>query len=112
MLSSRRVRLAVAGAAATLAVAAPTHAASKPVYNLAGGCYSVAPLQGDGKITFEREQTGTRTFDLNTDGVAHYGLLADLVADVGQTSARRALPVLFRSAEAYLRTWQRAMRRR
>ncbi|HEX6458824.1 MAG TPA: hypothetical protein VF032_07900 [Thermoleophilaceae bacterium] len=65
----------------------------------------------DGRVTFQREHTGTRTFDLNTDGVAHYGLMADLVADMQQTGGRRALPTLFRSAEAYLRTWQRAMRR-
>jgi microsomal dipeptidase-like Zn-dependent dipeptidase len=64
----------------------------------------------DGGVTFTREQTGTRTFDLNSDGVAHYGLLADLVADMRQGSGRRALPTLFRSAEAYLRAWQRAMR--
>ena len=65
----------------------------------------------DGRVTFVREQTGTRTFDLNTDGVAHYGLIADLVADMQQNGGRRALPSFFRSAEAYLRTWQRAMRR-
>ncbi|HET8672505.1 MAG TPA: hypothetical protein VFL87_02645 [Thermoleophilaceae bacterium] len=67
----------------------------------------------DGRVTFMRERTGTRTFDLNTDGVAHYGLMADLVADMQQrSSSRRALPSLFRSAEAYLRTWQRAVRHR
>ncbi|HKN94728.1 MAG TPA: hypothetical protein VJU60_10380, partial [Thermoleophilaceae bacterium] len=65
----------------------------------------------DGRVTFQREQTGTRTFDLNTDGVAHYGLMADLVGDMQQNAAsRRALPSLFRSAEAYLRMWQRAFR--
>ena len=63
----------------------------------------------DGSVTFTRERTGTRTFDLNTDGVAHYGLIADLIADMQHTSAgRRALPLLFNSAEAYLDTWQRA----
>jgi microsomal dipeptidase-like Zn-dependent dipeptidase len=67
----------------------------------------------DRRVTFTRERTGTRTFDLNTDGVAHYGLMADLVADMQQQrSSRRALPSLFRSAEAYLRTWQRALRHR
>jgi hypothetical protein len=60
-------------------------------------------------VTFTREQTGTRVFDFNTDGVAHYGLLADLLADVQrQPRGREALASLFRSAEAYLRTWQRA----
>jgi len=28
----------------------------------------------DGSVTFDREKTGERTFDYNTDGVAHYGL--------------------------------------
>jgi microsomal dipeptidase-like Zn-dependent dipeptidase len=64
----------------------------------------------DGRVTCQRERTGTRTFDLNTDGVAHYGLMADLVADMQQDGGRRALPTLFRSAEGYLRVWQRAMR--
>lgn len=60
----------------------------------------------DGKVTFTRERTGDRTFDLNSDGVAEYGLFADLIADM---HGSRALPPLFRSAEAYLRTWQRAL---
>jgi microsomal dipeptidase-like Zn-dependent dipeptidase len=64
----------------------------------------------DGSVTFTRERTGTRPFDLNRDGVAHYGLIADLIADMQHTSAgRRALPLLFNSAEAYVDTWQRAI---
>jgi len=63
----------------------------------------------DGRVTFTRERTGDRTFDLNTDGVAEYGLFADLIADM---HGSRALPPLFRSAEAYLRTWQRALAHR
>jgi hypothetical protein len=62
----------------------------------------------DGRVTFTRERTGQRTFDLNTDGVGQYGLLADLIADM---HGSKALPPLFRSAEAYLRTWQRAVDR-
>lgn len=64
----------------------------------------------DGSVSFTRERTGTRTFDLNRDGVAHYGLIADLIGDMQHTSAgRRALPLLFNSAEAYVDTWQRAI---
>ena len=60
-------------------------------------------------MTFTRDITGKRTFDLNTDGVAHYGLMADLLADVQQQAGgRRAMALLFGSAEAYLETWQRA----
>jgi hypothetical protein len=59
-----------------------------------------------------RQRSGTRTFDLNTDGVAHYGLFADVVADIQRTpSTRPALGPLFHSAEAYLRMWQRAAAR-
>ncbi|MCD6016489.1 MAG: hypothetical protein K0R88_2573 [Solirubrobacterales bacterium] len=63
----------------------------------------------DGKVSFDRQTTGERSFDLNTDGVAHYGLFADLIADMqrgdGGALATRSL---FRSAEAYLRMWRRA----
>jgi hypothetical protein len=62
-----------------------------------------------GKVTLTRQRTGTRTFDVNADGVAHYGLLPDLLARVGQVAGgRRALRLLFNGAEAYLRTWERA----
>lgn len=63
----------------------------------------------DGSVTFTRERTGTRTFDLNRDGVAQYGLIADLIGDMEQTPAdRSALPLLFNSAQAYLDMWRRA----
>ena len=65
----------------------------------------------DGSVTFRRERAGTRTFDLNRDGVAQYGLIADLIADMQRTKAgRRALPLLFGSAQAYVDMWQRAFR--
>ena len=65
-----------------------------------------------GGMRFTRQRTGTRSFDINTDGVAHYGLLPDLLANVERRPrGRRALGVLFRSAEAYLQTWERAKRR-
>jgi hypothetical protein len=61
----------------------------------------------DGKVRFTRERTGMRTFDVNRDGVAHYGLLPDLLANVArQPRGRRALSLLFGSAAAYLRTWR------
>ena len=67
----------------------------------------------DGKVTFQREQTGDRTFDFNTDGVAQYGLFADLLANVErQPKGKQAMASLFRSAEAYLQTWQLAYERK
>jgi microsomal dipeptidase-like Zn-dependent dipeptidase len=62
-----------------------------------------------GRVTFKRERTGEKSFDLGTDGMAHYGLLPDLLADAQRRKdGRRALGVLFHSADAYIRTWQRA----
>jgi microsomal dipeptidase-like Zn-dependent dipeptidase len=62
-------------------------------------------------VRFQRERSGARSFDLNTDGVAHYGLIADLVADMQQHGGGPALRSLFRSAEAYLRMWELAYSR-
>jgi microsomal dipeptidase-like Zn-dependent dipeptidase len=63
-----------------------------------------------GHVTFDREQTGTRKYDLNTDGVAHYGLIPDLLADMQtEPHGREALGLLFHGAEAYLELWQRAV---
>ncbi|MEA2349557.1 MAG: hypothetical protein QOG86_498, partial [Thermoleophilaceae bacterium] len=64
-----------------------------------------------GKVWCGRQRTGTRTYDLNVDGMAHYGLLPDLLADARRRrDGRRALGLLFHSAEAYLRTWELAAR--
>ena len=63
----------------------------------------------EGDVSFDREVTGDRTFDLNADGVAHYGLVADLLADLqGTPGGKTAMHSLFRSAEAYLEMWERA----
>jgi microsomal dipeptidase-like Zn-dependent dipeptidase len=62
-------------------------------------------------VSLQRERTGSRTFDLNTDGVAHYGLIPDLLADMQQHGGGKAMRSLFRSAEAYLRMWELAYAR-
>ncbi|MDX6665832.1 MAG: hypothetical protein QOG68_2038 [Solirubrobacteraceae bacterium] len=63
-----------------------------------------------GRVSLDRERSGTRTFDINKDGVAHYGLLPDLFADMQRRpNGRKAMEMLFRSAEAYLQTWERAV---
>jgi microsomal dipeptidase-like Zn-dependent dipeptidase len=60
-------------------------------------------------VKLHRESTGQRVYDLNKDGVAHYGLVPDLIADMQQQKGGgRALRPLFRSAEAYLQMWARA----
>lgn len=67
----------------------------------------------DGQVIFERQVTGERVFDLNADGVAHYGLYPDFLADLQRSEGgEEALKYLFRSAEAYLQAWERAERAR
>lgn len=67
--------------------------------------------------SFDRQVTASRTFDLNVDGVAHYGLVPDLLADVRQILAQERsahpqdevpdLQPLLHSAEAFIRLWER-----
>lgn len=64
-----------------------------------------------GDVVFDRQVSGERVFDLNVDGVAHYGLYPDLIADIQQNGGEgreAALELLFNSAEAYLQMWERA----
>jgi microsomal dipeptidase-like Zn-dependent dipeptidase len=54
-------------------------------------------------------RTGTRTFDLNYDGLAHYGMLPDLLQDARTVGvSREQLGPLFQSAESFIRTWEKA----
>ncbi|MBL4746278.1 MAG: T9SS type A sorting domain-containing protein [Flavobacteriaceae bacterium] len=64
----------------------------------------------DGGVVFEKQQSGDRTFDFNTDGFAHYGLLPDLIEDfkaLGKSD--KDIETWYRGAEAYLRTWENAI---
>jgi microsomal dipeptidase-like Zn-dependent dipeptidase len=50
-----------------------------------------------------------RTFDFNTEGMAHYGLFPDFVQDLrSQGVTDQELGPLFRSAEAYIQMWSKA----
>ncbi len=62
-----------------------------------------------GDVTFTEPRVGDRIIDFNTEGLAHLGLLPELIEDArrgGSTDAQ--LEPLFRSAEGYLRMWERA----
>jgi hypothetical protein len=62
----------------------------------------------DGGVTLDRQRTGNRVFDINKDGVAHYGLYPDWVEDLKQQAGPKIQEDLARGAEAYLQTWERA----
>ena len=53
----------------------------------------------------DRQTTGQRTWDLNTDGAAHYGLVPDWIEDIRRVGGQDVVDDLFRGAESYLGTW-------
>jgi microsomal dipeptidase-like Zn-dependent dipeptidase len=63
----------------------------------------------DGKVTFEKNTAGERSWDLNTEGGAHYGMYADWLADVRQVGGEEMIKDVFNSAEHYLQMWERAI---
>ncbi|MFD8749732.1 discoidin domain-containing protein [Kitasatospora sp. NPDC059577] len=59
----------------------------------------------DGGSLIDRQTTGARTWDINTDGAAHYGLVPDWLEDIRQVGGQGVMDDLFRGAESYLTTW-------
>jgi microsomal dipeptidase-like Zn-dependent dipeptidase len=69
------------------------------------------PFTAINGAVFDRQVFGQRTWDLNTDGVAQYGLFADWLTDVldNAGSDRAELQHEFMTgAEAYVRMWEAA----
>jgi hypothetical protein len=62
----------------------------------------------DGRVTFQKQKTGDRTFDYNTDGVDHYGLYADWFNDIDRQGGKQLQADMWNGAEAYLEMWERA----
>ncbi len=58
-------------------------------------------------LTFNKQVSGNRIFDINKDGVAHYGLLPDHVQDIREHASARIYNAVMNSAEAYLQMWER-----
>lgn len=59
----------------------------------------------DGGSVIDRQTAGQRTWDLNTDGAAHYGLVPDWIEDIRNVGGQDVVDDLFRGAESYLTTW-------
>jgi microsomal dipeptidase-like Zn-dependent dipeptidase len=65
-----------------------------------------------GDVTLQRPVVGDRTLDFNTEGMVHLGLVAELIEDVRRDGVTDAeLEPLFKSAEGYLRVWEKSERR-
>lgn len=62
-----------------------------------------------GDVTFTQPHLGSRTVDFDTEGMIHVGMLPELIEDARRDGVSDAdLEPLFRSAEAYIRMWERA----
>lgn len=66
------------------------------------------PFTLNGFGEFSRQITGQRTFDFNTDGLAHVGLYPDLIADLMQIVKPEYIEQLMHSASAYVDAWKLA----
>ncbi len=63
----------------------------------------------DGGVTFTEPRAGDRVFDYATEGMAHIGLIPEYIQDVRNDGATdEELEPLFRSAEGYVRIWEKA----
>jgi len=66
----------------------------------------------DGDVEFTEPKVGNRVLDFNTEGLVHIGLLPEMVEDARRDAESDAdLEPIFRSAEAYLRMWERCEER-
>lgn len=72
----------------------------------------VLDMQGD-NVPLSKCMVGWSEFDINVDGVAHYGLLPDFLQDLRNVGLLcRDLAPLFRSAEDYVAVWEKCERRK
>lgn len=63
----------------------------------------------DGSVTLHRQRSGMREFDINKDGVAHYGLYPDWVEDLRKIAGNQIVEDMARGSEAYLHMWERTV---
>ncbi len=50
-----------------------------------------------------------RIWDVNEDGMYHYGMIADIVEEIRLEGGRAALDTLYNSAETYLQMWEQTL---
>ncbi|MEM6291045.1 MAG: hypothetical protein AAGA54_07260 [Myxococcota bacterium] len=63
----------------------------------------------NGEVTFSEPSVGNRVIDFNTEGLVHIGMLPELIEDARRDAVSdEDLEPLFRSAEGYIRMWEKA----
>jgi hypothetical protein len=66
------------------------------------------PFTGIGGVKIYRQHSGRRVYDINRDGVAHYGLYPDWVQDLRKLAGNAIVTDMTHGPEAYLQMWERA----
>ncbi len=66
------------------------------------------PFKGLGGVTIDKQVSGQRVYDINVDGVSHYGLYPDWIEDLRKQGGEAIADDMARGAEAYLDMWERA----
>ncbi|MEH6591528.1 MAG: hypothetical protein V7746_14805 [Halioglobus sp.] len=62
-----------------------------------------------GDVTFTQPMLANRTVDFNNEGMVHLGLVVEVIEDVRRDGVSdEELEPLFRSAEAYIRMWEKS----
>ena len=70
------------------------------------------PFKALGGVTVNKQRSGERVYDINVDGVAHYGLYPDWMEDLRKVAGSDGDAIsadMARGAEAYLQMWERAV---
>jgi hypothetical protein len=67
------------------------------------------PFTGLGGVKIDKQISGQRTYDINTDGVAHYGLYPDWIEDLRRQGGSTIADDMARGAEGYLQMWERGV---
>jgi hypothetical protein len=66
------------------------------------------PFTTLGGVRVDKEVSGQRVYDINKDGVAHYGLYPDWIQDLKMQAGNDIVTDMSRGPEAYLQMWERA----
>jgi len=66
------------------------------------------PFTGLGGVKIDKQVSGQRVYDINVDGVSHYGLYPDWIEDLRKQGGAAIADDMARGSEAYLEMWERA----
>ena len=67
------------------------------------------PFTGLGGAQIEQQKSGERLYDINSDGLAHYGLYPDWIEDLRRQAGQELIDDMVMGPEAYLQMWERSI---